>query len=114
MEGDITENNTDDSIDSITERQFKLCFSMPSNQAPTQSTGTYVSESAFARAIITASSPTIEVLGTSYEPDHNVKIEHAMLLQFPFGVGGFNELRENRVSKKALLAHYQNICLPAF
>ena len=75
---------------------------------------TYVSKSAFAKAIINSSSPTLEIQGTTYEQDHKVKIEHVLPFQFPFGAGGFGELRENLISKKEYLRHLQDICLPAF
>ena len=115
LENEVTTNSTDESEDPNFERQFNLCFSMPSNYSPTQQTGTFVTEGEFAKAIINGNtSPTVEVFGTTFEQDHRIKIEHALPYQFPFGVGGFDELRENRVSKTALLSHFQDICLPAF
>ena len=114
LEQEINQNNTDESVEIKKENQLELTFAMPSHQTPTQSQGTYVSEAVFSKAIINSSSPTLEIQGATYEQDHKVKIEHVLPFQFPFGLGGFDELKENPISKKDYLRHLQDICLPAF
>ena len=49
LENEVTTNSTDDPEDPNLERQFNLCFSMPSNQTPTQQTGTFTTETQYSK-----------------------------------------------------------------
>jgi hypothetical protein len=109
---DKSENLHDQSIDKETENKFDVSFYFPSNDTPTESSAGFDSSDAFLQAVLTGNTPSMYLFGKNFVQDIRLKLEKVFPITFPFGVGGPDAERENKVSYVNCLEQYRNLCLP--
>jgi hypothetical protein len=110
-----TDNNTDQPQNPQVENQYQGgTFTFTSSNDPTESTGTYPSNTSFASAIMNQSSPLLLVRGGDFVNSRDLLLENVFPVQFPFGTGGPKQKRPTAVSEEACLQHYMRLSLPQF
>ena len=108
-----TKHNTDETQEAETEETFEGGrFFFPDAHEPTQETGAFQDERAFATAMLKGTSPTLLFHGGEYANIQELQIEDIFPICFPFGKGGVNEQRRNPVSPVECLKHYMRLSLP--
>ena len=109
-----TRNNTDESVDKECEKQFESStFRFAARGQPTESTGPFVNQDEFVFSKIMDEQPDFTLLfkyGARLQ-SHLVKLEDIFPVIFPFGRGGLNEKRGNKVKKSDMLRHYSKLAL---
>ena len=110
---DTSTNLHDESVDKNTETKFDFQFYFPSNDTPTETAAGFENSSTFLRAVISGNTPTMYLFGNNFVSDVNLKLESVFPIAFPFGVGGPDTHRENKVSYEECLRHYRDLCLSA-
>ena len=115
IEDNATDNNTDEQVDTAIENQFDGgTFYFSSRNEPDSNIGTYNSSSRFAFAMMNNTAPTLLVHGGNYANERSLNLEDVFPVQFPFGFGGPNNSRRNRISQEVCLQHYLKLSLPQF
>jgi len=105
-----TDNNTDQPQNPQVENQYQGgTFTFTSSNDPTESTGTYTSNTSFAAAMMNQSSPLLLVRGGDFVNARDLLLENVFPVQFPFGTGGPKLKRPTAVSEEACLQHYMRL-----
>ena len=116
LEDEENENNTDESIDQSVELKFgqnKFFFSS-SFQNPSEDASVYDNSADFLRSMLENNTPTMFLYGGNYVKGHEMRLEDAFPIQFPFGIGGLHESRRVPVSSASCLQHYMRLSLNQF
>ena len=92
LKNDDTENNTDDPIDPSVECKMgeKTYYFSNEPQKPNESNSVYDNNNQFVNAMLDNTAPTMLMYGGSYLRSHEVSLEDAFPMQFPFGLGSPN------------------------
>ena len=83
----------------------------PRNE-PSESTGPFQSKKDFIFSHMKGQKPTLLFRNGDIVGHHTIDLIDIFPLVFPYGWGGPNERRENRVGKSSVLRHYCRISLP--
>ena len=107
LQDEETENNTDDPVDPHVECRVegKTYYFSNESQAPNESNSVFDSNKEFLNAMLNSNTPTLLMYGGSYLKAHEINLEDAFPIQFPFGIGGPNPsiARKVPVSTEACL-----------
>mgnify|MGYP006194651551 CR=1 FL=1 len=118
LQDEDNENNTAHSIDPEVECkiQGKTYYFSSEAQNPTTDNSVFDNTEDFVKAMLDSTAPTLLMYGGSYLKGHEVNLEDAFPIQFPFGTGGPNlgKKRKVEVSTKACLRHYMRLSLNQF
>ena len=108
-------NNTDESDGSniATENTVDIeQMTFAPRHEPSESTGPYQSEKEFIFSQIKGKKPTLLFRNGDYIGSHTIDLVELFPLIFPYGWGGPDERRGNKVGKSSILRHYCRISLP--
>lgn len=86
-------------------------------QKPTESNSVYDNNNQFINAMLDKTAPTMLMYGGSYLRGHEVELEDAFPMQFPFGLGSPNHQGVKRkvpVSFEECLRHYMRLSMNQF
>ena len=118
LQDEDNENNTAHSIDPEVECkiQGKTYYFSSEAQNPTSDNAVFDNTEDFVKAMLESTAPTLLMYGGSYLKGHEVNLEDAFPIQFPFGTGGPNlgKKRKVEVSNEACLRHYMRLSLKQF
>lgn len=119
LQDEDTENNTDEPEDPSVECKIGDKTYYFSNQAqfPSQKNSIFDNNEQFLNAMLDNATPTLLMYGGSYIRGHEVNLEDAFPMQFPFGLGGPNHLGGKRrvpVSFEECLRHYMRLSMNQF
>lgn len=116
IQDEIDSNNTDDELNPSKENIYEGArYYFPSANEPTDDTGVFKSQEAFATAMLKGTTPTILFHGGNFATNsHNIPLHTMFPIQFPFGFGGLDMKRPTRVSHEECIKHYMNLSLPQF
>ncbi len=118
LQDDDNENNTDQSIDARVECkiQGKTYYFSSEAQNPTTDNSVFDSTEDFVQAMLESTAPTMLMYERNYLKGHEIKLEDAFSIQFPFGSGGSNlgKKRKVEISNEACLRHYMRLSLNQF
>ena len=95
-------NEVDPSTHPTIENTLDVQYYYPTVQMPTDNSGTEITSTEFAASLLEHREPVLLQTKPNTEPilifrpgqlqqDHKLQLEHCMILQFPFGVGGPND-----------------------
>ena len=109
----------EDSCDEISEnptveKHIEIKYWFPNNGDPTSSNSVFNSQSEFIDSLLKNKEPTLIFNSKNYAVDHKLTLPILFPLHFPFGTGGFEEVRRTHVSVEECLRHYLKISLPMF
>ena len=105
LEDEENTNNTEESVDERIELKFggnKFFFSS-GGQNPSGDSSVFDNSADFLQAMLENTTPTMFMYGGSYVKGHEVKLEDAFPIQFPFGTGGMHLSRRVPVSSACCL-----------
>jgi hypothetical protein len=119
LDNEDNENNTDNPVDEIIECQIKEKKYYFSSQAhnPDKKTSVFDATPEFVRCMLENKKPTMLMYGDSYLKSHEIHVEDAFPIQFPFGLGGpepYLVKRQVPVSEEACYHHYMRLSLKQF
>lgn len=119
LQNDDEQNNTDEPEDPTVECKIgpKTYYFSNEPQKPTQSNSVFDNNSQFVNAMLDNTAPTMLMYGGSYLRGHEVPIEDAFPIQFPFGLGSPHHSGGKRrvpVSFEECLKHYMRLSLNQF
>ena len=105
----------DNEVDRKVEGQFDGgTYYFLSAYAPSSDRGVHGTQLKFAKSIIERTPPTLLAYGGDYVGGQSLKLENVIPTAFPWGLGGPEMPRRNRVSIEKSLAHYGRLSLPQF
>ena len=109
-------NNTDESVDEGLELKFgeKKFFFSSGSQNPTEDASVVDNSAEFLQSILENNTPTMLMYGGNYVKGHEMRLEDAFPIQFPFGTGGLHTSRRVPVSSEFCLQHYMRLSLNQF
>ena len=110
-----TTNNTDESDKSDIATESKIDteqITFAPRHEPSESTRPYQSEKRFIFSCLKGEKPTLSFRSGDYIGSHTIDLVKLFPLIFPYGWGGPDERRGNRVGKSSILRHYCRISLP--
>jgi hypothetical protein len=109
-------NNTDESVDESVELKFgqKKFFFSSGSQNPTEDASVFDNSAEFLQSILENNTPTMLMYGGNYVKGHEMRLEDAFPIQFPFGIGGLHTTRRVPVSSQCCLQHYMRLSLNQF
>lgn len=118
LQDEDTQNNTDEPVDPSVECKIEgktYYFSSEAHQ-PNEGNSIYDSNQQFLEAMLQSHAPTMLMYGGSYLKAHEINLEDAFPIQFPFGTGGPSPGidRKVAVSIEACLGHYMRLSLNQF
>ena len=116
LQDDENTNNTDDSVDEGLELKFgqKKFFFSSGSQNPTEDASVFDNSAEFLQSIMENNTPTMLMYGGNYVKGHEMRLEDAFPIQFPFGIGGLHSSRRVPVSAQCCLQHYMRLSLNQF
>ena len=119
IEDEETENNTDTSENPFVEETMgnNTYYFSSGSQNPQPNMSVYNKSEDFIHEMLdNAGDPTMLMYGGSYLKSHEIRLEDAFPVQFPFGVGGPNMGVDRRVkvSTESCLKHYMRLSLNQF
>ncbi len=118
LQDDDNEKNTDQSIDAGVECKIQGKTYYFSSEAQNWTTDNSVFDNTedFVQAMLESTAPTMLMYGENYSKEHEIKLEYAFPIQFPFGSGGPNLGKKCKVevSYEACLRHYMRLSLNQF
>ena len=119
IEDEENENNTDSSSDAAYENQMgqNTYYFSSGSQNPQPNTSIYNRSEDFIHEMLdNAGDPTMLMYGGGYLKSHEIKLEDAFPIQFPFGTGGpdMGVDRRVKVSTESCLKHYMRLSLNQF
>ena len=114
IEDEETENNTDESKDPRVENRMgqNTYYFSSGSQNPLPNSSVYNKSEDFIHEMLdNAGDPTMLMYGGSYLKSHEIKLEDAFPIQFPFGTGGPDMGVDRRVpvSTEMCLEHYMRL-----
>jgi hypothetical protein len=116
LQDDENANNTDESVDEDVELKFgqKKFFFSSSAQNPTEDASVFDNSAEFLQSLLENNTPTMLMYGGNYVKGHEMRLEDAFPIQFPFGIGGLHSSRRVPVSAQSCLQHYMRLSLNQF
>ena len=118
LQDEDTQNNTDDPVNPSVECKIegKTYYFSNESQQPDERNSVFDSNQQFLEAMLKSNAPTMLMYGGSYLKSHEINLEDAFPIQFPFGLGGPvpHIKRKVPVSIEACLRHYMRLSLNQF
>ena len=119
IEDEDNDNNTDESENPHVENQMghNTYYFSSDSQNPQPNTSVYNRSQDFIHEMLdNAGDPTMLMYGGSYLKSHEIRLEDAFPIQFPFGLGGpdMGVDRRVKVSTESCLRHYMRLSLNQF
>ncbi len=118
LQDDNNKNNTSEPVAPELERhiQGKAYYFSSESQNPTTDNSVFDSTDDFVQAMLESTAPTMLMYGSTYLRGHEINLEDAFPIQFPFGYGGPNLCKKRLVgvSNEACLKHYMRLSLNQF
>jgi hypothetical protein len=112
------QNNTDESQDPSIECRIegKTYYFSNADQRPSSELSVYDHNQQFLHAMLDNNAPVMLMYGGSYLKSHEINLEDAFPIQFPFGTGGPDpgKSRKVPVSVEECLRHYCRLSLKQF
>jgi hypothetical protein len=108
------QNNTDESVDESVELKFGQKFFSSGSQNPTEYASVFDNSAEFLQSILENNTPTMLIYGGNYIKGHELRLEDAFPIQFPFGIGGLHTTRRVPVSSQCCIQHYMRLSLNQF
>ena len=109
-EDSITEASEDPNVEKLVEIQYWF----PNNGDPNSSNSVFHSQKEFIDSLLKDKEPTLIYNSKHYMADYRITLPALFPLHFPFGSGGVEENRRNRVSVGECLKHFLRLSLPMF
>lgn len=118
LEDEDTENNTDDPVDETVECRVngKTYYFSDHAQKPNGQTSIFDATPQFVKSMLENEKPTLFMYGGNYLKSHEINLEDAFPIQFPFGLGAPDHgvTRQVPVSEEACYRHYMRLSLRQF
>ena len=115
LEDGPNSNTIDEEINPVLERVYEGSkYYFPSAYEPTDDTGTFKTQEAFATAMMNGTTPTLLFHGGNFASSHKCPLHSMFPIQFPFGLGGLDMKRRTSVSDEECIRHYMQLSLPQF
>ena len=119
LQDEDTQNNTDEPEDPSVECKIgdKTYYFSNEAQFPNQRNSIFDNNEQFLNAMLDNTAPTLLMYGGSYIRGHEVNLEDAFPIQFPFGLGGPTHIGGKRrvaVSFEECLRHYMRLSMNQF
>jgi len=117
LEGGQGSNLTDEEEDPDLETSVEgSTYYFPSAYEPNSETGTFSSQSEFAKSMINETAPTLLFSPGNFASDRLTALEDIFPLVFPYAQGALKMVngRRNRVSVESMMEHYMKLSLPQF
>ena len=108
------DSRIEESEDPNVEEQVEIQYWFPNNGDPNSSNSVFHSQMEFINALLKDKEPTLIYNSRNYVADYRITLPTLFPLHFPFGTGGIEEDRRNRVSVGECLKHFLRLSLPMF